>query len=98
MQIIFGMKTKSFEIEPFPTKLLKEILTSVIEPITKIVNTSLQQGIFSKLWKTTLIRPLLKKLGLELITLNYRPVSNLIFLSKVVEKSSTKPTCSAFLQ
>ena len=42
MKTIFGIKTKSCEIDPIPTKLLKEILPSVIEPITKIVNTSLQ--------------------------------------------------------
>ena len=67
-KIIFGMKTKSCEIDPIPMKLLKQILLSVIEPITKIVNTSLQQGIFSKHWKIVVIRPLLKKTGLELIT------------------------------
>ena len=32
------------------------------------------------------MRPLLKKSGMELIKKNYRPVSNLLFLSKVVEK------------
>ena len=84
MKIIFGMKTKSCEIDPIPMKLLKEILPSVIEPITKIANTSLQQEIFSKHSKIAVIRPLLKKIGLELITSNYRPVSNLTFLSKVV--------------
>ena len=85
-KLIFGMKTKSCEIVPIPVKLLKEIHPSVIEPTTKIVNTSLQQGIFYKHWKIAVIRPLLKKIGLQLITLNYRPVSNLTFLFKVVEK------------
>ena len=37
-------------------------------------------------WKIAIIRPLLKKLGLTLIHSNYRLVSNLPFLSKVVEK------------
>ena len=86
MKIILGMKTKSFEIDPIPTKLLKEILPLVMEPITKIVNTSLQHGIFSKHWKMAVIRPLLKKLGLKLKTSNYRPVINVTFLSKVVKK------------
>ena len=81
------MKTKLCEIDPIPTKLLKEILPSVIEPITKIINTSLHHGIFSKCWQTKVIRPLLKKIGLKLIASNYRPVSNLTFLSKVVEKA-----------
>ena len=94
MEVIIWMKTKLCEIGLIPTKPLKEILLSVIEPITKIVNTSLHHGIFSKHWKMAAIRPLLKKIGLELITSNYRPVSNLTLLSK----SSTKPTCSPFQQ
>ena len=47
LKIILGMKTKSCKIDPIPTQLLKEIFPSVIEPITKIVNTSLQHRIFS---------------------------------------------------
>jgi hypothetical protein len=37
-------------------------------------------------WKTAIIRPALKKPGLDLTPSNYRPVSNLGFLSKVLEK------------
>ena len=84
--IILGMKTKSCDIDPIPTNLLKDILPSVIKPITEIVNTSLQHGIFSRIWKMAVIRPLLKKIGLKLITSNYRPVSNLTFLSKIYKK------------
>ena len=35
---------------------------------------------------TAMVKPLLKKLGLQLINTNYRPVSNLKFLSKLVKK------------
>ena len=42
---------------------------------------------FPKSLKTALIRPLLKKTGLDSdILKNYRPVSNLTFISKVFEK------------
>ena len=37
--------------------------------------------------KHALIKPLLKKLDLELIEKNYRPVSNLSFLSKLIEEA-----------
>ena len=37
-------------------------------------------------WKTSIVKPLLKKVGLDLIFKNYRPVSNLKFLAKLVEK------------
>ena len=56
------------------------------DTVTKIINKSLAEGSFSKYWKTAIIHPLLKKPGIELIASNYRPVSNLPFLSKVVEK------------
>jgi hypothetical protein len=39
------------------------------------------------LLKHAIIRPLLKQLGLELIKQNYRPVSNLTFLSKLIESA-----------
>ena len=38
------------------------------------------------IWKTAIIKPLLKKVGLDLICKNYRPVSNLSFLSKILKK------------
>ena len=66
--------------------LLKKALPYVIDTITNIMNVSLEQGVFPDRWKMAIIRPMLKKLGLELITSNYRPVSNLPFLSKVLEK------------
>ena len=37
--------------------------------------------------KKAIINPLLKKLGLELMKKNYRPVSNLAFISKLIEKA-----------
>ena len=54
--------------------------------LAKIINISLEHGIFAASWKVAIIRPLLKMVGLDLISSNYRPVSNLVFLSKVLEK------------
>ena len=88
--IIYNMLSKSCELDVIPTTLLKQILPDVIGVITKIVNISLTTGAFSQSWKTAVICPLLKKVGLELIPKNYRPVSNLCFLSKVVEKCMLK--------
>ena len=47
---------------------------------------SITKGIFPVEWKTAIIRPLLKKLGLTIVYSSYGPVSNLPSLSKVVEK------------
>ena len=72
--IIKGMKTKSCELDFLPMSLLKKALPYVIDTVTNIMNVSLEQGVFPDRWKMAIIRPMLKKLGLELITSNYRPV------------------------
>ena len=74
------------ELDVVPTTLLTDILPHIIDTLVKIINASLEQGVFAEKWKVATVRPLLKKLGLELILNNYRPVSNLCFLLKVLEK------------
>ena len=41
-------------------------------------------------WKRAVVKPLLKKPGLECIFKNYRPVSNLPAISKLIEKAAIK--------
>ena len=54
--------------------------------ISDIINTSLRDGIVPESFKRSLVKPLLKKKpGLELLEKNYRPVSNLSYISKLVE-------------
>ena len=84
--IIKNMKSKHCELDCIPMHILKEMMPVVLPTIMKIVNLSLSKGIFSEQWKTAILKPLLKKLGLDLINSNYQPVSNLSFLSKLVEK------------
>ena len=55
-------------------------------PITVIVNQSLQSGVFPDVWKEVLVTPTLKKCGSELAFKNFRPISNLQFVSKLVER------------
>ena len=86
--IIASMATKSCELDPLPTNILKAGIDIILPVVTKIVNVSLKTGEFADIWKTAIIRPLLKKINLDLIPSNYRPVSNLSFLSKVVEKAA----------
>ena len=74
-------------LDPMPTHLLFEHLETMIPTITNIFNQSLASGIFPSEFKTAVVKPLLKKSGLDPDNLkNYRPVSNLPFLSKVLEK------------
>ena len=83
---IRSMAGKSCELDAIPTTTLNQVLDTVIVPITRIVNVSLENGIFASKWKTAIVHPILKKAVLDLILSNFRPVSNLLFISKVVEK------------
>ena len=83
--------SKLCENDTIPTILLNEILPSILDLIVNIVNASLTQGIFSDGLKEALVKPLLKKINLELLKSNYRPVSNLPFIAKVIEH------CAAYL-
>ena len=85
--IINKLGTKSYELDIIPTSLLKKCLSGLLPSVTKVVNISLSTGTFSENYKEAIIRPLLKKTGLELLCSNYRPVSNLSFMSKVIEKA-----------
>jgi hypothetical protein len=54
--------------------------------ITMIINKSFAEGVFPLSLKSAMVRPLLKKDNLDReLMKNYRPVSNLSFLSKVME-------------
>ena len=69
-----------------PTTKLKEVLGTILPSLAHIVNKSLDQGAFYNEWKEALVKPLVKKKSLGAIKTNYRPVSNLQFISKIVEK------------
>ena len=86
LRVINAMPTESCEIDPVPTRLFKQLSPRIIKNLTELINLSLTKGIFVEDWKLATIRPLLKKIGLDLTVGNYRPVSNLMFLSKLLEK------------
>ena len=74
--------------DPFPTKLLMYHLETIIDTILHIVNLSLTTGVFPTSCKWSIGIPLIKKTGQDCEVLkNYRPVSNLSFLSKIIEKN-----------
>lgn len=85
--IIMGSCNASFQLHPTLTWLLKLCSSDLIPLLTKMINLSLQQGQVPDSWKAALIRPLIKKLGLELVNKNFKPVSNLPVVSKLAEKA-----------
>ena len=85
--IIRSSPSKCCCLDPLPTWLLKEHLHLLLPPITNIVNMSLGST-FPSSFKKSIIVPLLKKPSLDAEVLkHYRPVSNLAFISKIIEKA-----------
>ena len=56
--------------------------------ITSIVNKSLSPTEMPPVLKQAIIRPLIKKPGLEPVLKNYRPVSSPAYVSKVIEEAT----------
>jgi hypothetical protein len=89
-RVIKNSPHKTSRIDAIPTRLLVSYLPAILPSITLIINKVLEQGMPST-WKMALVTPILKKANLNVQELgNYRPVSNLIFLSKVAERLVAK--------
>ena len=85
MEMISKTATKSFELDPINTNILKENIKVLAQALVDIVNTSLEDVIVTENLKSAMVRLLLKKSSLPLIFKNFRPVSNLSYLSKLIE-------------
>ena len=84
---ILNSARKSCELDPIPSKLLVECLDSILPSLTDLFNSSLASGIFQQCFKSALVTPILKKRCLDHNDLNnYWPVSNLCFISEILEK------------
>lgn len=70
-------------------KFVKEHLNVFLPIFLNIVNASLTSGVFPDELKHALVTPILKGKDLDVeIFKNYRPVSTLSFMSKVIEKAA----------
>ena len=91
--VIKGMKTKQCEKDIIPTHILKKDASTTNDDflpihvfLAKLFNTSIDQSKFPDAWRCALVKPLMKGKNLERTYKNYRPVSNLIFVSKLLER------------
>ena len=70
-----------------PTWLVKKFHHILAPVLSHLVNASLSQGIFPRDHKSALVHPLIKKVSLDPMDLkSYRPISNLSFVSKCLER------------
>jgi hypothetical protein len=86
-RIIFNAPAKSCSLDPLPNFLLRENLDDLLPFIKTVCNASLREGILPVSQKVAIIKPIVKKPGLDPNSeSSYRPISNLTFLSKVIER------------
>ncbi|CAB3993916.1 Hypothetical predicted protein [Paramuricea clavata] len=78
---------KSCALDPMPTGLVVKCLGTLLPVLTRIINLSLVSGKFSEEWKEALVVPLLKHQGLNLEFCNLHPISNLQYVSKLIERA-----------
>ena len=86
LKIMSSIPTESCKLNSLPAKIMEEVAHKIIQHITRLINISLTEGCFVDTWKMGMVQAPLKKTGLALISNNYRPVSNLSFLSKLLKK------------
>ena len=85
-EVLSGMDIKTSFDDPVPANVLESTLDTILPSILQLVNLSLTTGDINGL-KESVISPILKNLKLDRnILANYRPIMNLQFLSKLIEK------------
>lgn len=89
--IVTKSVNKSCFLDPMPTWLVKENIDVLVPSLVLVINSSLRSGVFPDKFKEAIVTPCLKKSTLDSLELaSYRPVSNLAFLSKVLETVVSK--------
>ena len=87
-QLVKSAPNKTCGLDPIPMSIIKGDPEAFAPFLTKIVNCSLHNGSFTSELKQANVKPLLKKLGLTSDDKkNFRPVSNLSFVSKLIERA-----------
>jgi hypothetical protein len=86
-KLIKGFAAKNCLLDCIPTWFVKDNLLTFVPTITTIVNMSLSTGVFPDELKHAIISPIIKKPSLDCnIFKNYRPISNIKFMSKIIER------------
>lgn len=86
-RVLLNSPVKTCSLDPIPTNILLESIDVVLPFITAMCNASLTEGCLPASQKKAIITPAVKKPNLDPDEpKNYRPISNLAFISKVIER------------
>ena len=86
-KVILRLPNKTSPLDFIHTSVLKSCSDVFVPLITRLINLSFQEGCFPDKFKRAQVTPLLKKPGLdEKDPSNYRPISNLNTIGKIIER------------
>ena len=86
-KLIFEMNSKTSILDPLPTSIVKKCLDLLLPVILHIVQRSMTEASFPQHLKHASVTPIVKEEEDNCqIFSNYRPLSNLTFLSKILER------------
>ena len=86
-RLLHTIPAKSSPLDVLPTSLLKSCADQFAVIIARLANLSFRDGQFPACFKIAEVLPLLKKPGADrAVPANYRPISNLSTISKILER------------
>ena len=87
LKIINTVLPKSSRLDYVPTSLIKSCSFVFADLISGLANRTFTQGCFPGKFKSAVVKPLLKKPGLDVNSpSSYRPISNLNNIAKILER------------
>jgi hypothetical protein len=82
---VLGMKNSSSRgFDEVPSTVLKQVIHTIAEPLSQLINHSFTSGVFPDDLKTTKVVPLFKS-GDKTLVSSYRPISLVSVFSKTIE-------------
>lgn len=89
IELVKKCTSKSCSLDPIPTHVLKPIVHVMASSLARLINLSFKTSTFPDSLKLAIITPLFKKSNLDPEYLsNFRTVSGLPFVSKLIEKAA----------
>jgi len=88
LDLLKSSTIKACALDPLPASIMKKCYSRLAPVFKTIINLSLSTGTMPAELKTAMLSPLLKKPNANVEAFeNFRPISNLKFLSKLIEKA-----------
>ena len=89
LETVRSLKSNACGLDEISSFFVKLSIEHAVTAITDIINTSFATGKFPERWKKAIVIPI-PKLDIPLSPSDYRPISLLSVLSKIIEKIAAK--------